>query len=236
MNPYASIITCLTIVLFAIIGGIIPLFYASKPGRLRHFLGFSAGVLLGAAFFHLLPESMEKIGSLSSYTLLAGLLTLFILEKFVAIHACEILDCESHTMGAAAFVGFSVHNLIDGIALGVSWSVPSLAPAVVFAISAHKVPSSMALSSILIAEKYSPKTVIVLTLIFAAMIPIGAVLASFFVGIGSPSLLGFALAFSAGTFLHIAISDVLPEVHRADGLRYPTLVALIIGLGSMLVV
>jgi len=236
MNSYASIITSLTIVLFALIGGIIPLFYASKPGRLRNFLGFSAGVLLGAAFFHLLPESMEKIGFLSSRYLLAGFLTLFILEKFVAIHACEILDCESHTMGAAAFVGFSIHNLIDGITLGASWSVPSLAPAVVFAISAHKVPSSMALSSILTAEKYKWNTVIILTIIFAAMIPIGAVLSSFFIGIGSASLLGIALAFSAGTFLHISVSDILPEVHRADSLRYPTLVALIIGLGSMLIV
>ncbi len=235
MNLQVFILSSLAIIAAAFVGGLIPLVTRWRPENLRLFLGFSSGVLLGATFFHLLPEAAEKTTVYWSHAFLGGLLFLFIMEKFVAIHACEIFDCEAHTLGIAAFFGFSLHSLIDGIALGASWAVPALTPLVTFAILAHKAPTSLALSTILTTEKYSRRTTLVLVLIFALMIPLGAILSSFVFLVVPPSTIGYALAFSGGTFLHLAVSDTLPEVHRLHGARYPVLLSLLLGLGAMLV-
>src|SRR5512133_876512 len=51
-------------------------------------LSFSAGVMLGAAFFHMLPEAAEGAGLSAIPFVLVGFLFLFLLERFVLIHVC----------------------------------------------------------------------------------------------------------------------------------------------------
>jgi hypothetical protein len=163
-------------------GGVLPLL--GKRTRSDALLSFSAGVMLGAAFFHMLPEAVHLGGPDVIPWAVAGFLFLFLLERFVLVHICaepgpserllghpappphglrehaghdhahEATGCDVHTLGLAAFVGLSLHTLVDGFALGAAQSDPALGLLVFVAILAHKIPSSVSLTAILRAEGY----------------------------------------------------------------------------------
>ena len=119
--------------------------------------------------------------------------------------------------GMSAFIALSMHTLIDGIALGTAITGGedfALGGLVFLAIIFHKMPAAFSLTSALKADNYSNSTALGYLVIFNAMVPVGAVLA-FVVLYGLPAwLLGAMLCFSAGTFIHVATSDLLPVIHR----------------------
>ncbi len=222
------------IVLGAIAGALIPLF-AREEQRLVSFLSFAAGVMLGAAFFHMLPEAFRTGGYVGFFIVPLGFLALFLLERYVLVHACEEPPDFAHhahgPVGLAAFLGLSAHTIFDGIALG-SAVTEGLGAVAFLAIAAHKVPSSFSLASIFRSEGKSHSAILLYATAFGLMVPLGALL---YLGLHSAlrftDLAPKALAFSAGTFLYIAVSDLLPHVNRhgKQG-RARTLLALLLGL------
>ena len=74
------------ILLGALAGGALPLF--ARVRRSDLLLSFSAGVMLGAAFFHMLPEAVEGAGAAAVPFVLVGFLLLYLLERFVLVHVC----------------------------------------------------------------------------------------------------------------------------------------------------
>src|SRR5690349_3800455 len=109
------------IVLAAVAGGTVPLYFR-RDRRDVSFLAFAAGVMFGAAFFHMLPEAFHT-GGYGAFTLVpVGFVALFLIERYVLVHACEEPpDCEEHAhrpaFGLTAFLGLAVHTLFDGLAL-----------------------------------------------------------------------------------------------------------------------
>lgn len=203
-------------------------------------LAFAAGVMLGAAFFHLLPEAYEGAGFWAFVLVPAGFVALLVLERYVLTHACEEPpDCPEHThkhgLGLAAFIGLSLHTLFDGVALGsaVREGVGSMA---MLAIVSHKVPASLSLASILKAEGRRAGSILGLALLYGLMVPVGAVLYfALDAVVKLEALAPRALAFSAGTFLYVAASDLLPQVRRhGQGQQGRNLVAMGVGLALML--
>jgi zinc and cadmium transporter len=225
------------IVLGAIAGAAVPLRAGGQ--RQTSFLAFAAGVMFGAAFFHMLPEAFRG-GGYTAFTLVpAGFFTLFLLERYLLVHACEEPpDCAEHAhraMGLTAFLGLSVHTLFDGVALG-SATVEGVGFTAFLAIGAHKVPSSLALAAILRAEGRGPKSVLTYATLFGLMVPVGAglyLLVEQLVHV--ERLAPHALAFSAGSFLYIAVSDLLPHVNRhgREGRNWHV-AALLVGMAMML--
>ena len=208
-------------------------------------LSVAAGVMLGAAFFHMLPEAIREAGPQVSYAVVLGFATIFLLERVVLVHACEMLpepavaeagvketahvhvhdpdggdDCAEHpqTLGLTAFVGFSLHTLTDGVALGSAVAAAGLGPVVLLAIVLHRIPLSFSLAGVLRHEGRSTGRVLAMVGVFAAMVPVGAGLfllaARWLTHAGAGAVTPYALAFSAGTFLHVAFSNLLPEIHR----------------------
>ena len=239
----------------ALAGGALPLVGGMR--RSDALLSFSAGVMLGAAFFHMLPEALEGGGVSVLPFVVVGFLFLFTLERFVLVHVCaepgpsaEALlhphgspghehahgatGCDVHTLGLAAFVGLSLHTLVDGFALGAASTDRALGFLVFLAILAHKIPSSFSLSSILRAEGYGRRRALAMNAVFALMVPVGAVL---YVAIRSfvhtPAFTAIALAASSGTFLHLALSDILPDLHRRGGSKAKLSGALLAGVAAM---
>jgi zinc and cadmium transporter len=240
-------------------GGALPLL--GHIGRSDALLSFSAGVMLGAAFFYMLPEAVHLGGPDVVPWTVAGFLFLFLLERFVLVHVCaepgpserlhdhpaprpdglrghpnhdhahEATGCDVHTLGVAAFVGLSLHTLVDGFALGAAQSQPALGLLVFAAILAHKIPSSVSLSAILRAEGYSRRQTLWLNASFALMVPLGAVL---YVALDrvvhAQAFTAVALAASAGSFLQLSLSDILPDLHRRGGNRWRISAALLGGL------
>lgn len=222
-------------IFLTMMSGVIPLLRQWKEDHLHQFVSFSAGVLLATAFLFLLPDSLKlldanKVGLFS----LISFLFLFILEKFIMLHPCEESHCDYHSMGMAAFCGMMLHTFFDGFALGSTFFIKDLSQFVFFAIMAHKIPSSFALASILKKGKWPTSKIIIFLLIFAMMIPLGAFVSSSILKSLNTTWIGIALALSQGTFLYIATSDFLPEVHRANKTRLMNLTSLLIGIGLMM--
>ena len=208
--------------------------------RLVVFLAFAAGVMLGAAFFHMLPEAFESGGAFAAGFVPAGFVGLFLLERYVLVHACEEPpECEEHAhqgaFGMTAFLGLSAHTLFDGVALA-SAVAEGVGMMAFLAIVSHKVPSSLSLASILKSEGRSRGQVLWLVLAFGLMVPLGAGLYYALDRVAHwPRMTPAALAFSAGTFLYIAVSDLLPHINRhGRDRRLPHIGALLAGLLIML--
>lgn len=253
------------ILLGALAGGALPLFASIRRSDLL--LSFSAGVMLGAAFFHMLPEAVEQGGTAAIPFVVVGFLALYLAERFVLVHVCaepgpnrrlstagaplpHHLDehdhdhgdhadpdgtgCDVHTLGLAAWLGMSAHTLVDGFALGAASTSPELGALVFLAILAHKVPNSFSLSAILLSEGYSRGRAVAMNAAFALMVPVGAgiyVLLQETVRVQRFTAL--ALAGSAGTFLHLALSDILPDLHRRGASRWRLSASLIVGVAVM---
>jgi zinc and cadmium transporter len=240
MSPVvASVAAYSFFILLGALAGALVVVFTQRVTRLVTFLAFAAGVMLGAAFFHMLPEAFHG-GGYPAFTLVpAGFVFLVVLERFFLSHSCEEpLNCTEHAhhgLGLAALVGLSVHTLVDGVALGsaVKEGVGLMA---FIAIIAHKVPSSLSLASILKSENRSSSIILGYACFYGLMVPVGAGL--YFASDAAlqfEKLSPWALAFSAGTFLYIAVSDLLPHVSRHGKERQGrNVVALIAGLLLML--
>jgi zinc and cadmium transporter len=244
----------------ALAGGSLPLVGRSARSDLG--LAFSAGVMLGAAFLHMLPEALEGAGVRVVPFVLVGFLALYLLERFVLVHLCaepgpnarlaaraievhqhghgsdhrhgDGTGCDVHTLGIAAFVGMSLHTAVDGFALGAASVGTDVGFLVFLAILAHKVPSSFSLSAILRDEGWSRGRALAMNAAFALMVPVGAgvyLLVSRVADAGAFTF--YALAASAGTFLHLALSDIVPDLHRRGGSRVLVPGAMLAGIGAM---
>jgi zinc and cadmium transporter len=152
------------------------------------------------------------------------------MERFVFVHACEEHACDIHQMGLPAFLGISLHSLLDGIALGAGLILPQLGAVVLLAVIIHKMPDSMSISSILLAAGWNRRKISWLNLLFSLTTPIGALIAFLFFRSLSAENVAIAIGISAGTFLAIATADILPQVHRIEQRNPMTLVFLAVGL------
>jgi zinc and cadmium transporter len=219
-----------TLIFVSLIGGFLPLLRKLSQKALALFLSFSAGVLLGAVFFHMLPETGRVLGESMGWPILGGFLLIFVLERFVFVHACEEHDCDIHQMGIPAFLGISLHSLLDGMALGAGLILPQLGPVVLLAVIIHKMPDSMSISSILLAAGWDRRKVAILALLFSLTTPVGALITFLFFRSLDQEQVAMAIGISAGTFLAIATADILPQVHRIEQRNPATLAFLLAGL------
>jgi zinc and cadmium transporter len=168
----------------------------------------------------------ESIG----WPILSGFLLIFVMERFVFVHACEERDCDIHQMGIPAFLGISLHSLLDGLALGAGLMLPQLGPVVLLAVIIHKMPDGISITSILLAAGWDRKKVALLSVLFSLTTPAGALIVYLFLRALSPEDVAVAIGISAGTFLAIATADILPQVHRIEERNPLTLLFLLLGL------
>ncbi len=211
-------------------GGLMPILRPETRRNDGFIFSFGSGILLGTAFLHMLPEAGELLGESIGFSVLAGFLMLLIVEKFVMVHPCEEMGCDFHHLGLSAYIGISLHSLVDGLALGASLSDARLSLVVFLAILVHKIPYAFSLGSLLSLGNHSRKRLVGMILCFALLTPLGAVF-TFLASKGLPdTVLGAALGFSAGNFLFIATSDLLPQLKLHDRKARVQLVYLIGGL------
>ncbi len=215
----------------SVLGGILPLFIAPHRDKLLKLaVSFGAGLLLGMAFLHMVPEAAELNESFG-FWFLAGFVVLLVLERFVMVHACEEHGCHYHTVGIAAFAGLTVHGLLEGFALGSTLYSSGLAPLVLVAVLSHKLPAGFALTAILRMAKLTKRQIVLFVIGVSASGPLGLALS---IGIlqheNIPQLSGSLLALSAGSFIYIGACDLLPEIHRENTQKLPRLACFIIGI------
>lgn len=216
-------------------GGVIPLLRNWSNRSLLIPVSFSAGILLGAAFFHMIPESAMVLRGRLGWPLLGGFLIIFVLERFILVHpypeeAGEHGHAHHLHFGLAAYIGISFHSLLDGLAVTSAFERPDLGGVVLLAVIFHKMPDAFALASLLLLDRWPRREVALWIAVFAFTTPAGAVLSWFVLRQTSDAIVAAAIALSAGTFLAVATSDILPQIQRYDDQRLWPLVALIVGL------
>ena len=181
-------------------------------------VSYAVGALLGVALLALLPEALETLRPGTVFgTLLLGILVFFVLEKLVLLRHCHTDECQVHGV-AAPLVLFSdaFHNFIDGaiISAAVMTSVP-LGVNTAIAVAAHEIPQEVGDVAILLAAGYSRKRTLILNVLSGASGILGALLAYSAVTV-VPNIRPFVLAFSSASLLYIAMSDLIPDLHRGQ--------------------
>ncbi len=222
------------IVMVMALGGALPLWLPRKERLLELGLSAAAGVLLATAFLHLIPEAYSGIHAAAGAGVLAGFVFLYLFERFVTVHICEAIGCHVHTVGMSALFGLSIHTLANGIALGAG-VMSGMGGVVFMALAAHKLPEAFSLTTILLHENYRRWHIVGMNLLFMTMIPFGVWIIRLWTLWSGPAgehhtSLEWALAFSAGTFIHVAVSDLLPEVHKSNAHRAVTTAAFLAGI------
>ena len=211
------------------IGGWIPTIKLWSQETFRLVISFCAGILLGAVFFHVLPEISTVLGRQLGYSVMFGFLLIFVLEKFIMVHPCEEGECDYHKIGIAAYIGIGFHSILDGIAIGAG-TMMNLSFIIILAVTLHKFPAALALSSLLVKGKeYTKKKILLSMFIFALATPVGALVAVFIFQGVDDYVVATALGVSAGTFLFISIGDLLPTVYEEHEKGYKNLVSLCLG-------
>jgi zinc and cadmium transporter len=216
------------------VGGWLPTVKTWSKSTFQMIISFCAGVLLGAVFFHILPESAPVLGDTMGYPIMAGFLMIFLLEKFIMVHPCEEGECDYHKVGLSAYVGIGIHSVLDGVAIGAG-SLMNLSLVIILAVTIHKFPAALALSSMLVkGAEYSRRKILISMFIFALATPVGALLSYSILQDWDAHMVAIALGVSGGTFLYISVSDLLPTVFEEHEKGYKNLVCLCLGILVMI--
>lgn len=225
------------------------LFRKKKIDTIILFLvSFSAGALLGDTFIHLLPEQVNEYGfgvNTALYILL-GILIFFSLEKFIhwrhchQTDECDIHDHEHsrhpHSLAIMNLVGDGFHNLIDGMIIAASYmlSVP-VGIATTVAVLLHEVPQELGDFGVLIHSGISKSKALLLNFFSALIALVGAgiaIIASNYI----TNINAILIPLTAGGFIYIAGTDLIPELHKDNTTKMSILqlLGIVAGISVML--
>lgn len=265
------IIYCLAIAGFSLVGGLLPSWIKMTHTRTQLVMSLVAGLMLGVAFYHLLPHSLALLDAnggadTAVWWLMLGLIVMLLLLRVFHFHQHDFSDEQEsprddhdhahhhgHGHGHAhaparrpvhglswvgLALGLAVHTLIDGVALGAVMHADSAASGLIgigvfLAILLHKPLDAISIVTVMEAGGRSRKARTAANVVFALMCPLGALL--FYFGVDGLTvsrnyLIAAALAFSAGAFICIALSDLLPEVHFHSHDRAKLTFAFLLGI------
>ena len=240
----AFIYTFVSLIVVSLISLIGVFTLALNPERLKKLLlylvSFAVGGLLGDAFIHLLPETFEHIGFniTVSFLVLFGIILFFILEKFLRWQHCHVPTSQEHKHPVVALnlIGDAVHNALDGMIIASSFIVsPAVGFATTLAVIFHEIPQEIGDFGILIHGGLSVRKAMWCNLLSALAAFIGAFIV-FIVGPQIQNFSAYILPVTAGGFLYIAGSDLIPELHQHDArlsVSFGQLLCILLGIGVM---
>ncbi len=220
-----SIFAALIVSLLSLVGISLLILKKEKLEKILFFLvSFSAGSLLGGAFFHLLAESLEKSSSFTVFKYaFIGFSVFFILEKILHWHHCHNRNENScgnkKILGLQNLIGDGVHNFIDGLIIVSAFAVnPGLGVAVTISVALHELPQELSDFGVLLYSGFSRGKALFYNLFSALFAVLGALMGYFFIQ-QSQELILFLIPFAAGGFIYIAASDLIPEINKEKSLR-----------------
>jgi len=250
--------TLLYIVLATLAGGVLSVLIAASLtvallGRIvKSLVSLSAGVLLGTALLHVLPEAFE--GGTNPHelflTLLGGLMFFFLLEKAELYrhghhhegddphhHHQHGFDAEQAGRGGwSVLVGDSIHNFCDGIIIAAAFLADTrLGVVTAAAIVAHEIPQEVGDYIVLLNAGLSRPRALLYNAISGFAAVVGGVIGYFVV---SPwqALFPYLLVAASSSFIYVAVADLLPQLQRRLSLRQTASQLLWLGAGLLIVV
>lgn len=227
----------------ALIGGFILLSHKTFALKISHFLAsFAAGVLLGTAFLDLLPEAIHgtrgKDINIFFWTLF-GIIIFFLIERSIHwFHHHEEFHkdiMESKSTVPLIIISDTVHNFIDGVVIAATFmiSIP-LGIVTSIAVTAHEIPQEIGDFGLLLYKGLGRKKIILLNIASAAVSLIGALL-TYSLGNFLENYIPIFLAITAGFFIYIATSDLIPEIHYEKRKNFAFIESLLLILGIVVI-
>ncbi len=238
---------------FSLVGGLILLQNKKLAKSLAHYgAPFAAGTLLAAAFLDLLKEA----GSAGLNFALAGIITFFLLERFLSWFHHHHPHANSNTSLKTSpntnskklslnnahkhdpkismiIIGDTLHNFIDGLAIGAAFLVSPQAGIVAsLAVAAHEIPQEIGDFSLLLSKGLPRRKVLIVNLISACAAIISALLI-FQLGSNFKLNTGPILGLVAGMFIYIAVSDIIPEIHKKSSSKDVNISVLLLIIGTL---
>ncbi|KTD20473.1 ZIP family metal transporter [Legionella israelensis] len=218
----------------ALVGG----FALILPEHLFHkiiqpMVSLAAGTLIGGAFFHLLPQAVDKLGNekIIYIALVSGFVLFFILEQFLNWHHCHRSSLKHQPVSYLILFADGFHNFIGGLTIGSAFLIDARFGMIIWLIAvAHEIPQELGDFGILVHSGWSSKKALLFNMISALTFPIGAVLAYLLSGNVNVSLL---LPFAAGNFLYIGAADLIPQLH-SEKLTKQLLLFLLFAVGLLI--
>lgn len=206
---------------------------------LIYFVAFSAGALIGDVFLHLLPEAAPNGFDLNiSLAVFLGIALFFVLEKILRWRHCHEVNCTDHPkhLGTMNLVGDGVHNFIDGVLIASSYliSIP-LGISTTLAVLLHEIPQELGDFGILLHSGFSKRRALLFNALSAAIAILGAVLIGL-LGKNIDNIATWMVPFTAGGFLYIALSDLVPELHKEENYKKSLLQFIFVTLGVLVMV
>ena len=217
-------------------------------------VSLAVGALFGDAIIHLIPHALEEVegGVVVPFFVLLGIVVFFTLEKFLRWHHTHAFprefevdfahgghDHDHHPIkpvGPIVLIGDGVHNLLDGIIIGAGFLVSTeVGIATTIAIALHEIPQEIGDFALLLHAGYSKKKALLFNLVSALLAVVG--LGIVFVLAEAEGLTPILSALSAGGFIYIAGSDLIPELHEETtaSKSVQQLVCILLGICMMFV-
>ncbi|MFH0792121.1 MAG: ZIP family metal transporter [bacterium] len=238
------ILTLLSVLVVSLISfvGVINLAFGSQriKSTISFMVSFAVGGLFGDAFIHLLPEAYVRLGTGLNTALyvIGGIFIFFILEKFMRWRHCHDNECEEHNhpVAATVLVGDAFHNFFDGMLIAASYLIsPEIGIATTTAVVLHEIPHEMGNFAVLIHSGYTVKKALIYNFISALTAFVGAIV-SLVAGSGISNYSLILIPITAGGFIYIAGSDLLPELHHETRASHSLKQLLAIALGVLIMV
>lgn len=203
-----------------------------------YLVAFAVGGLFGNAFIHLLPEAFRHSESpmTTSLLIVVGIMIFFVLEKFLRWRHCHVTSHQhTHPMATLNLVSDALHNLIDGVLIASTFlvSIP-LGVTTSLAIFLHEIPQEIGDFGILLHSGMTVRRALLYNFLSASASMIGAIIV---LAMGSElsHLTEMMIPVTAGGFLYIAGSDLIPELQHDVKLSNSVgqFVCIIFGVGVM---
>lgn len=186
-------------------------------------IALAAGVLLGNVFLHMLPEIFSlsiNNGNLKQPALyiLGAIVFLFLAEQYLHWHHCHKHHDQNkktaiHPAGINILIGDGLHNFVDGIVIAASFAIsPSIGWAATLAIAIHEIPQELGDYSLLLHSGFSKGKALFWNFISGLIAVFGATLTYFYAQTAHHENILVSLA--AGSFLYIALSDIMPHLQE----------------------
>ncbi|MGQ9721383.1 MAG: ZIP family metal transporter [Candidatus Jordarchaeum sp.] len=221
------VVSTVIISLLSLVGIVTLALNKSLLDKILFFLiAFAAGALMGGAFFHILPESVEHTEPLNfAILLIVGFSIFFLLERVIYWRHCHEGVCDVHPFTYLNLFGDGIHNFIDGVLIAASYMLDiNLGIVITLAVIAHEIPQEIGDYGILVYGGFERLKALGYNLLTALTAIIGAlityfVLQSSVVFGGYTSFVYSILPFAAGGFIYIASSDLIPELHKEQNIK-----------------
>lgn len=236
----AYIFVSVTIVSLLSLLGLIAFPFGEK--KIQNFLiwavAFAAGTLLGDAFLHLIPEAYQKSnGTEVSIYLLAGILSFFVLEKFIHWHHCHDIDCDEHNQSFSYVImaGDALHNFIDGMIIAASYLVSlPIGIATTLAVIFHEIPHEIGDFASMLYGGFSKKKALWWNFLAGIVAVFGAALV-LLIDLNVDDLTNALIPFAAGGFIYVASADIIPQLHKENSIKrsFGQLLCILAGIAIM---